>query len=377
MSNSPPAAAPMLAPFQSLPTSGARALAPFERDGVHYLAVAQFSADVAGEPPYMNGGNSDIDLLIFRHDAGRYQLHQRLPVCGGEDAEFFTIGERAFLATASLRTGGAGAPYELNVFSTVYEWRDGGFVAFQQFPTFAAKQWRHVAVDGRHLLCLAQGVTVAGAVATHPAESAIFAWDGAAFRHLQHVPSAWGYNWAPFSTGGRHYLAYADHAAASIVLRWNGASYQHFQTMEGASGRDFCFFEADGDAWLVFARLQGETVLYRMNGDRFDAVQVVSGPGGRALHAFRRRGVQYVALANFLTGSPAAPNTALRSALYRFEAGQLRLAESFATLGAVDVRVFDVAGSTLLGVAESLDADVRFRTDSHLYRFTDEGTAPL
>lgn len=369
MSNSLSGSTPMLSLVQSLPTSGARALAPFERDGAHYLAVAQFSEDVAGEAPYMNGGNSDIDLLIFRRDGGQYRVHQRLPVSGGEDAEFFTIGERAFLATASLRSGtGAGAPYELNVLSTVYEWRDGGFVAFQQFPTFAAKQWRHVAIDGRHFLCLAQGVTVAGAVATHPAASAIFAWDGAAFKHLQNVPSAWGYNWTPFSTGGQHYLAYADHVAASIVLRWNGASFEHFQTIDGASGRDFCFFEADGEAWLVFARLQGDTVLYRLNGERFDAVQVVSGPGGRALHAFRHRDSQYVAQANFLTGSPAAPNTALESVIYRFDAGQLAVAETFATLGAVDVRVFTVAGQTLLGVAESLSAAVRFRTDSHLYQ---------
>ncbi len=53
----------------------------------------------------MNAGDSDIDAIVYVWNSGTFVEHQRLPVPGDEDAEFFRIGERAFLATASIRTG--------------------------------------------------------------------------------------------------------------------------------------------------------------------------------------------------------------------------------------------------------------------------------
>ncbi len=182
---------------QGLPTSGARAVLPFELDGELLLAVPQLARDIDGEPAYMNGGDSDLEMLIYRWDGTAFLPWQSLPLSGGEDVEFFRIGDRCFLAVASLRSGHG--PYELDVDSVVYEW----FVEFQRFPTFAAKQWRHFELEGRHFLGLAQGVVLDGVTARNPSKSQIFEWDGATFRPFQELSSAWGYNFTQFTIDDR------------------------------------------------------------------------------------------------------------------------------------------------------------------------------
>src|ERR1700736_177360 len=88
-----------------LHTSGARAVEPFNIDGTLFVAVPQLAIDIPGQTPDINGGDSDTSLLVFRANNGGFAEHQRLEAPGGEDAEFFRIGGRSFLATASIRTG--------------------------------------------------------------------------------------------------------------------------------------------------------------------------------------------------------------------------------------------------------------------------------
>ncbi len=357
---------------QALPTSGARAVQPFEIDGHTYLAVPQLAEDIADQPPYMNGGDSDIGMPIYRWDDGRFIEVQRLPVSGGEDAEFFRIGERAFLATASLRTGAG--PYALDADSTIYEWRNGAFVAFQRQAGFAAKQWRHFQVGARHFLGFAQGVVLDGVTPRNPSQSVILEWKGDAFEPFQTVPSAWGYNWTRFSVDGHDFLAYADHIAPSIILRWDGAQFVPFQTIEDSGGRAFCCFAADDDTYLAFAKLQGNSLLYRWDGERFALHQTLSGPGGREF-AYLQHGAQhYLIQANFITGSPKEPATIQQSVVYRLERGAMVVADRFTTAGATSVATFTIGADTFVAVAESLSAAIRFRTDSHIYRFATAST---
>jgi hypothetical protein len=140
-----------------IPTSGARAVAPFTLEGRSFLAIPQLSSDAPGTPAGMNGGDSDTDLLLLRREGGGYVEHQRIPAPGGEDAEFFRVGEQAFLAVASIRSGRG--PYDYQAGSSIYSW-DGRRFVIQSVPTFAAKQWRHFEIDGRHFLGLAQGVSL-------------------------------------------------------------------------------------------------------------------------------------------------------------------------------------------------------------------------
>jgi hypothetical protein len=359
----------LLHPIQEIDTSGARAVAPFDLDGNLYLAIPQLAQDIEGQPADMNGGDSDTSLIIYQHQNG-FVEYQRLPVSGGEDAEFFRIGHRAFLATASIRSGHG--PYSLDVHSTIFEWRNGRFELFQSVPTFAAKQWRHFKIGERNFLALAQGVSLANLTPKNPSDSTIFEWDGSTFKKFQSVPSAWGYNWHYFSMSGDHFLAYADHILSSVIFHWNGTVFEPFQTLEGKGGRAFRFFEADGEAFLVFAKILGETLVYRWNGRAFVEHQILSGPGGREFAYLEYKGERYLIQVNFITGTPTNPNTALQSVIYRFQAGQLKVVGIFPTFGATDAAVFSVGKQAFVAIAESLTKDVRFRTPSRIYRFGTE-----
>jgi hypothetical protein len=351
--------------IQSLPTCGARAVEPFWHAGKLYLAVAQLAQNTPGETPGMNAGNSNVDAIIYRWADDRFVEDGRIPVPGGEDVEYFIIGERAFLATASLRSGSG--PYELNVDSVLYEIRGDSFVEFQRFPTFAAKQWRHFEVNGRHFLALAQGVVMQGLVATHPSHSCLFEWDGKQFVHFQDVLSAWGYNWAPMQMGEEFYLGYADHVAPSQLLRWTGTNFEPWQEFEGNSGRAMCAFDAHGERWLAFARLHGDSTLYKWSGKQFAAQQTLSGPGAREYEWIADGDGGYLVQVNFLHGTREAPKPDLYSCIYDFREESPVAIQEFPTFGGTDAARFDVGGCTYLVVANSLSADVMFRVDSQVY----------
>ena len=127
-------------------------------------------------PPGMNGGDSDTGLLLLRPRAGRFEPWSALPAPGGEDAEFFRVGDRSFLAVASIRTGTG--PYEFAA-SRRSSNGDGEVRALPGRATFAAKQWKHWRIGERHFLGLAQGVIRAGDRTT--SDSVVYEWTGESF----------------------------------------------------------------------------------------------------------------------------------------------------------------------------------------------------
>jgi len=52
----------------------------------------------------MNGGDSDTDALIYRWQNDRFIEDGALKLSGGEDAEFFALGEEFYLVTAGVRS---------------------------------------------------------------------------------------------------------------------------------------------------------------------------------------------------------------------------------------------------------------------------------
>src|ERR1700728_2024522 len=227
-----------LTEVQRIPTSGARAVELVRVGGRELLAVPQLARDIPGGSPGMNGGDSDTDLLLLNRSGGRLEPWATLPAPGGEDAEFFTIGDRAFLAVASIRTG-AGR-YEFATTSTIFEWRGDGFAPFQEVPTLAAKQWKHWRIGDRHFLGLAQGVTAPPRQAGQGnQDSVVYEWTGQSFAEFQRVPSRWAYNWHAFQAGGHFFFAHAEHAGPSVLYFWDGTRLQPRQTLADESGRAF------------------------------------------------------------------------------------------------------------------------------------------
>jgi EPTP domain len=351
---------------QALPTSGARRVAPFEIEGTLYLGIPQLSEDVAGTPAHMNGGNSDIEALIYRWRDGGFEEAERLAVPGGEDVAFFCVAGERFLATASIRTGSG--PYDLNATSTVFRRQPDRWVAHQSIETFAAKQCYPFMFDGRCFLGLAQGVTLPGAVARHPRQSRILEWDGVAFREFQTLEGRWGYGFCYFEIGSERYLAYADHVDASVLYRWDGQKFAPLQSFAAQGGRAYRFFLKDNAAWLAFANISGESTLYRWDGGQFVSHQSLGGPGGREFELFSASGRLYLVRVCFIEGTPAAPKTDLMSQIYRWDAGGFHVIEQFPTFGGTDAAAFTADGQQFLAVANSLTADVRFRQDTLIYR---------
>lgn len=351
----------------AIETSGARAAEIYRLEGETFLAIPQLAYDVIGTNPHMNGGDSDTDLLIFRWDGTSFVEHSRLPVPGGEDAEFFTIDGTHYLATASARSGKG--PYEPNIRSTIFRRSGSEWVPFQKIPGFFAKQFRHFSIGGRHFLALALGVTVEGANAVNPRDSCIFEWTGAEFSLLQTLDGPWGYNWRHIEVDGRHLLAYADHVGTSQILEWDGAAFTPFQAFEGKSGRAFQAIEVDGQLQLAFAAIAGETAVLRWNGRRFEPFQALSGAGGREFALTAVEGGLYLAQINFIEGSPKEPRTDLQSFIHKWDGNRWEKVCEFDTFGATDATFFSDAGRTYLVVTNSLTPDVRFRQDTAVYEF--------
>jgi len=350
-----------LSEWSRISTSGARAVEPFDVDGLSLLAIPQLAYDVPGQAASMNGGDSDTDLLILRRTADGYEPFQRVPAPGGEDAEFFRIGDRAFLATASIRTGHG--PYEYETESTVYEWDGSAFAPFQRIPTFAAKQWRHFIQDGRHFLALAQGVAVPAA-ADRNRPSVIFEWNGEGFEPFQEIPSQWAYNWHHFSVGGHDFLAHADHVDPSRLYRWNGQEFVPHQDLAEKHGRAFATFHADGDDYLLVACIESPSRLLRWDGGRFVEHDVLEGLGTRefAVH------FPHILRVNFIQGPRTEPTTTLDSQLYQWQDGKLSVVAEFPTTGGTDVAVLADVDGPLVAVSNSLTAEVRFAAETVIYR---------
>ncbi|MGI5499337.1 hypothetical protein [Lentzea sp. CA-135723] len=349
---------PLLTEVWRLPTSGARGVTPFTIGERDFLAIPQLALDAEGTPPGMNGGDSGTDLLVLSREADGYVEYQRIPAPGGEDAEFFTISDEVFLAVASIRTGCG--PYHYATDSVIHRWDGEKFLPFQEIPTYAAKQWRHFRIGGRNFLALAQGVTV------RPEEnraSVIFEWTGSGFEPFQTIDSSWSYNWHHFEVDGTHFLAHADHVARSVLFRWDGERFVEHQALAVSGGRAFATFHADGRLHLAVAVIDNDSLLYRWNGGMFTLHQVLDGPGGREFAVVGG----YLFRVNFIVGPRENPVTRLESQIYEWKGKRLVEVEHFPTSGGTAVAVF--GAEPLVAVSNSLTEDVRFRTDTVIYRF--------
>jgi EPTP domain len=354
----------LLNEVQRIPTSGARAVEPFSVGGLDLLAIPQLATDVPGAPAGMNGGDSDTRLLLLRRSGDRFAPWATLPAPGGEDAEFFTIGPRPFLAVASIRVGAG--PYDLATDSVIYAWRDGTFMPFQRVPGYAAKQWRHWQADGRHFLGLAQGVAEPGAgpsAEQHNRASMVYEWDGERFAPFQEIPSRWAYNWHPLRIDGTLYVAHADHLDPSVLYRWDGGRFRPHQPLAERGGRAFASFEDH----LLVACLQEPTRLMRWTGAGFDVVQELDGLGARELAVFEYESRVFVVRVNFVLGTREAPVPALASQVYEWRGGRLEVAAEFPTCGGTDAALVSDGGRRRLIVSNSLSPDLRFRADTVVY----------
>ncbi|CAG9989312.1 unnamed protein product [Clonostachys byssicola] len=357
---------------QSLLTSGARAAGIILLQASYFLAIPQLARDIPGGTPGMHGGDSGAPLVIYRTNPGtsQSQEYQQLNVPGGEDAEFFQLGDRTFLATASVRSG-SDPNHDPNVDSCIFEWDGDKMEEFQCVPTWGGKQWHNFNLAERHFLALAQGH---GEIAEQPEapitiNSTIFEWNGDNFEPFQIIPSLMGYNWLHFSLENRDFLAYADQYNLSTIYEWKEDKFVPFQALDGVGGRAFELISAHGRTLLAFSLIGSDSVVYQWAGQSFEHYQTLEGIGGREFALIEDKNTSYLLHIKFLQGSLEDPDTSMTSIIYRVDPDGLKVTGDFATFGGTDVSTFKQDGKTFVVTSESLTEDLRFRQDSHIYQF--------
>ena len=355
---------------QRIATSGARAVEAFTVDGWDLLAIPQLAVDVPGSDAALNGGDSDTDLVLLRRTSDGYVPWSTLSVPGGEDAEFLTIGGRALLAVASIRSGAG--PYDYAPGSAIFAWDGSTFVVRQTVPSFAAKQWKHWQIGGRHFLGLAQGLQRPGAN-DPPVDSVVYEWDGETFVEQQRIPSRWAYNWHQLVVDGDVYVAHADHVQASVLYRWDGSQLVAHQTLAAEGGRAFASFQDGGSTYLVVACLTSASRVLRWNGRRFEHWQELDGRGARELAVVRHDGRLLVVRVNFILGTPADPRPVMDSVIYEWDGERLVVAARFPTCGGTDVAVVTGRDGPELIVSNSLTPELRFAADTVRYALRLDG----
>lgn len=355
---------------QTLETSGARRAHVFTLDDAIHLAVPQLAEDILDRPANMNGGNADVDALLYRWEGGRFVDDGRLPCPGGEDALCFSNAEGTFLAFANLRTGSG--PYQANIGSLIYRRADSGWELDESIPSFGAKQWHHFTIGDREFLALAQGLVIPN-VPIAPlghGRSVVFERVGGAWKEFQVIGGRFGYNWHDFEIEGVHFLGYADQASPSLIYRWDGTRFIPYQTFAEIGGRAFRFFTHEGEKWLAFAAIADESTLYRWNGELFVRHQSLGGQGGREFELIESEHGLFLVRVCFIAGSPADPKTDLTSQLFKWTDGKFECAEEFPTFGGTSASHFVADGSDYLAVSNSLTPEVRFRQDMVIYKLS-------
>ena len=237
----------VLTELQRIPTSGARAVESFAVGGRELLAIPQLAVDVPGAGAGMNVGDSDTDLLLLPPRGRALRRRSRtLPAPGGEDAEFFTIGERAFLAVAASAPARARTRYATDV--------DDLRVARGRLRALPAdpdvrRQAVEALADRRPALPRARPGRRLPRPRGRNRPSIVFEWDGERFVEFQAIPSRWAYNWHPFEVDGRFFVAHADHLGPSVLYRWDGSRLVAHQELLPRAGRAFATFRRDGTTW--------------------------------------------------------------------------------------------------------------------------------
>lgn len=354
----------LLTPIQYLDTSGAYELTPFTINDETYIAVAQAAQDIDRSPAQLSGGNSDVDVIIYKNRNEQFFAYQRIPGHGNEGATFFTIGTNAYLVIASNKSG-PHAPFNYQTYSMLYRWDGQYFYPVQQFFTQGARQWHYFNLGDRHFLALAQGM---GKAQNQDNNSMIYEWNGERFMPFQPIPSLLGSSFKSFMIGKDVYLAFADQLNHSTIYRWDGKKFTTHQQIGGDGGRAFDFFSMGGKYYLAYANSKTDSVVYQWDGKQFILKHRLPGVGTRDFSHFVLDEKHYLVQINHSSGDALNPVTAQHSPLYEWNEDGFVVVQNLKTFGAVSARVFRMQGVLYLTVANSLNANLRYQVKSVVYQ---------
>src|SRR3990167_8300505 len=366
-----------LIPFQGLETTGARSITYFTFSSNRpFLAVSQFAMDNPAGKTGADGGNSDIFSLIYQWDGHQFIPFQRLPSHGARDWAYFNIKNNHFLALASLRVGN-GQPYNLNSFSTIYEWDGCKFTPIQDILTQAAQEWTFFSIDKDFYLVVANYAenvpSSAGNNATTPklnfgVNSVIYRWNENAkkFDSYQSILTQAAFNWEFFTVDNEHYLAVSNGVGpVSNIYIWKNRKFQLFQSIPSSKPINIKAFTIEQKHYLAISNLAGDSAIYMWDGKQFIFFQKIIGPGGRRFVFFTDLGNHFLAKINYLVGTQYQ----LLSQIYAWNGEKFVKVLDFPTYGGTDATFFTIRNTRYFAVSYGNKNKDSYRMDSEIYKF--------
>lgn len=261
-------------PFQSIPTNGAFAVEPFTLGNDHFLAIAEYTAE----------GVFEVNSHILKWDGTHFAPFQSILTHGATGWKHFEINGEHYLIVANHATGSAGYIVNVQTDSVLYKWNGNQFVAVQNLPTTAARDWEYLEVGQEKFLAVANEYDGFSYNSSTQIFSEIFKWDGSQFNSFQKIHSEGARDWKAFTIGDRHFLALANlwgatnsplTAEKAAVYEYVNGRFEVAQTFDSAV-MSWDHIQQEGRDYLLAAADARGTQMYLWNGTQWQLHQAIT-----------------------------------------------------------------------------------------------------
>ena len=140
--------------------------------------------------------------MIYKIDesTGSFSLYQTLQTRGAYDLEYFSIGNKHFLAFAYYYDG----THQLD--STIYQWNGKLFDTFQKVPTNGATHFTYFKMHEEHYLAVANHYDGS----SFSTNSVIYKWSSGKFNKFQDIPTEGAMGCTAFVINNDTFISFPD-----------------------------------------------------------------------------------------------------------------------------------------------------------------------
>ena len=334
----------------------------FTINGSLFLAFANFKGDIK---------KTKTSSTIYKIDesTGSFSLCQTLQTRGAYDLEYFSIGNKHFLAFAYYYDG----THQLD--STIYQWNGKLFDTFQKVPTNGATHFTYFKMHEEHYLAVANHYDGS----SFSTNSVIYKWSSGKFNKFQDIPTEGAMGCTAFVINNDTFISFANyynsrhnnHSVQSIVFKWSGENFAKLQSFQTYGTFAVKSFNINGHTFLAFANYFSgskhniDPFIYKWNGNKFVLFQSIPTRGAIAWYPFVIGTHTYLGLSNHKDDSQGYVT---KSVVYQASGANFVKYQEILTTGAHYMTSFEYKGHTYLVVANHKNGQ-KYNLNSALYKW--------
>jgi len=308
--------------------------------------------------------------MIYKIDesTGSFSLYQTLQTRGAYGLEYFSIGNKHFLAFANYYDG----THQLD--STIYQWNGKLFDTFQKVSTNGATHFTYFKTHGEHYLA----VTNFYDGSAHSTNSVIYKWSSGKFNKFQDIPTEGAMGCTAFVINNDTFISFANHknsrhnySVQSTVFKWSGERFAKLQSLQTYGTFNVKSFNINGHTFLAFANYFSgskrniDSFIYKWNGNKFVLFQSIPTRGAIAWHPFVIGSRTYLGLSNHEDDSQGYVT---KSVVYQASGADFVKYQEIPTTGAHYMTSFEYKGHAYLAVANYYNGQKK-NINSVLYKW--------